>query len=119
MSPKSKLHIPKKISAPVTPVNVPPLLVSRTATKRLLNTTQPAIYALEQAGLLTPVRLNPHSAVGKVHYRYEQVLALVNGASTISKDPTEVEVEEEEERPRDRRRKSREGKGLSDDRLGT
>jgi hypothetical protein len=88
-----------------TPTCEQPLLVTRTATRRMLNASYPAIYALQQAGLLTPVRLNPRSAVGKVHYRYEQVLALVNGASTISKDTTEVE--EEEERPRLRRRKSR------------
>ena len=109
MSPKSKLIIPKKVVGPVTPVNEPPLLVSRGATRKLLNTSQPAIYELEKAGLLTPVRLNPNSAVGKVHYRYAQVLALANGASTLSKDPTEVE-EEEEERPRVRRKPSREAR---------
>jgi hypothetical protein len=101
-----KLHIPKKkIVGPVTPVNEPPLLVSRGATRKLLNTSQPAIYELEKAGLLTPVRLNPNSAVGKVHYQYAQVLALANGASTLSKDPTDTKVEEEEEE-RPRRRKS-------------
>jgi hypothetical protein len=62
-----------------------PLLVTRSSTKQLLCASTPGIYELEKAGLLTPVRLNPKSAVGKVHYRYEQVLAIANGASTLDK----------------------------------
>jgi hypothetical protein len=83
--------------------SVQPLLVPRAVTKKMLSVSTLQIIRFEKLGMLDAIRLNPHSAVGQVHHRYEQVVALVNNASARSKDLTEVE--EEEERPR--RRKSR------------
>lgn len=91
---KSKIVKPRH---DLTTAGVPPMLVTRTEARRLLGgpSTQHMLM-LEKAGALTKVRINPQSATARVYYRYEQIVALANGATV------------EETRPRRYDRKSRE-----------
>jgi hypothetical protein len=66
-------------SAPASPR----LLYTIAETSRVLDTSPSTVRRMIAGRVLSPIRLNPNSAKGKLYIPSDQILAVVNGQASV------------------------------------